>query len=187
VASIHVEEPIDEIEQKDAQAPVSVEPTQDLHPTDTQALQQKPAHSSFLSNPKKRIYIIVAIVVLLFIGYAVKTNNDKQRLEEQVASLQRPDEDTSAEDEATQLKEEIGQFLELPQDEEPTVVTVVDAERVRNQSFFKSSQNGDKVLLYATSGKAILYRPSTKKIIEVAPINLGQSEQSAATEQPETP
>lgn len=181
MASIHVEEPIeDEQQSQEPQPQEQPEITQNgPDPTQPQQTNQK---KPLLSDPNKRLYLILAVVLLLFVGFVFKSNNDKQQLEEQVASLQQPQKDTSAEDEAAQLKEEIGQFLELPQNEEPTVVTVVDADKVRNQSFFKNAQNGDKVLLYATSGKAILYRPSTKKVIEVAPINLGNNQQTTPSE-----
>lgn len=76
----------------------------------------------------------------------------------------------------TQIKELIetlNKFIELPKDEEPTVATVSNKEQLKSQSFFKNAENGDKILIYTDAKKAILYRPSTKKIIEIAPINLG--------------
>jgi hypothetical protein len=66
------------------------------------------------------------------------------------------------------LKTAVGRLYELP-DEAPTLATIVDKEQLQGQEFFNRSQNGDKVLIFPQAKKAILYRPSTKKIVEVAP------------------
>ncbi|MDQ5902197.1 MAG: hypothetical protein QG606_413 [Patescibacteria group bacterium] len=69
----------------------------------------------------------------------------------------------------------ISEHLELPLGETPTLATVTDREKLSGQDFFASSQNGDKVLLYQEAKKAILYRPSTGKIVNVAAINASDS------------
>jgi hypothetical protein len=60
----------------------------------------------------------------------------------------------------------IGKFMVLPEGEEPTMATVADKERLSSQSFFAKAENGDKVLFFSKSQKAILYRPSQNMIIE---------------------
>ncbi|MBP9751987.1 MAG: LytR C-terminal domain-containing protein [Candidatus Moranbacteria bacterium] len=67
---------------------------------------------------------------------------------------------------------DISEHFELPTSETPTLATVTDREKLSGQEFFASSQNGDKVLLYQEGRKAILYRPSTGKIVNVAPIGI---------------
>lgn len=69
------------------------------------------------------------------------------------------------------LVAKIGNLIELP-DEEPTIATVSDVTQLKDQEFFANAQNGDKVLIFQKSGKAILYRPSTEKIIEVGPVTI---------------
>lgn len=64
----------------------------------------------------------------------------------------------------------VGKLMELPADETPTVATVADKESLKDQLFFAAAQNGDKILAYTKAMKAILYRPSINKIINVAPI-----------------
>jgi hypothetical protein len=65
------------------------------------------------------------------------------------------------------ITKKIGKFMELPADETPTIATVSDREKLKEQPFFTKAQNGDKVLIYTKSQKAILYRPSANQIIEV--------------------
>jgi hypothetical protein len=67
-----------------------------------------------------------------------------------------------------QVLEEVGEQMLLPVDEEPTITTVVDLEEVMYQPFFKDAEVGDQVIVYSLARKAILYRPSIKKIIEAS-------------------
>jgi hypothetical protein len=83
------------------------------------------------------------------------------------------DPQVAAKEEASKLVAEVGNLIILPKDEEPTIATVTDPEQLKSQAFFANAQKGYKVLLYATAKKAILYDPENKKIIEVAPINIG--------------
>jgi hypothetical protein len=62
-------------------------------------------------------------------------------------------------------------FMELPEDEAPMLATVTDITKLKSNPFFAKAQNGDKVLVYAKSAKAILYRPSTRKVIEISVFN----------------
>lgn len=79
--------------------------------------------------------------------------------------------------EVATLVAKVGAFMQLPRDEQPTVATVADAAALKKvEPFFANSVNGDKVLIFAKAKKAILFRPSTNKIIDVAPINIGPSE-----------
>lgn len=68
------------------------------------------------------------------------------------------------------LIDEIGKLIDLPKDETPTVATVSDVDKLKNQPFFSKAKNGDKVLIYNTAKKAILYDPVGKKILEVGPL-----------------
>jgi hypothetical protein len=75
-----------------------------------------------------------------------------------------------SQDEINNITKKIGKFMDLPADEAPTLATVSDREKLKDQPFFAKAQNGDKVLIYTQSQKAILYRPAENKVIEV--INL---------------
>jgi hypothetical protein len=86
-----------------------------------------------------------------------------------------------AQDDQKALVGVVGKLMELPVDEVPTVAQVSDAEKLKEQPFFAGAQNGDRVLIYTNARKAILYRPTTNKIIDVAPINIGTGSAAAVT------
>lgn len=70
------------------------------------------------------------------------------------------------------LVDQIGRLVALPTDETPTIATITDVEKLREQPFFANAENEDKILIYTQAKKAYLYRPSENKIIEIAPVNV---------------
>jgi len=115
--------------------------------------------SKVLGRPKVRLILIIIIVLfgVFFVRNYLHTR------------------DELTQNDPVKLAAQISKFLELPTDETPTLATVKEANKLRSQAFFSHAQDGDKVLIYAKSGRAVLYRPGTKKIIEYMPINLGGS------------
>lgn len=83
--------------------------------------------------------------------------------------------------EVDSLLKSVSKLIHLPTGESPTVATVSDINKLKSQSFFKNAKNGDKVLIYTKAQKAIIYRPSENKIIDVAPINLNQNAPNIAS------
>lgn len=120
----------------------------------------------------KKIWIL--LVSLLIIAAAVPSIYFYNKYRIVQNALENPT--AFAKEEAKQLKEKVGKLIELPLDEEPTIASVTDADRLREQPFFANSQNGDRVLIFTQARKAILYRPSMNKIIEVAPVNIGNNQ-----------
>src|SRR3989338_461420 len=77
--------------------------------------------------------------------------------------------------ELKEVLESVGKLIVLPQGEEPTLATVTDPEKLTDQPFFAQAKTGYKVLIYTNAKKAILYDPFEDKIVEVAPVNIGNS------------
>ncbi len=78
-----------------------------------------------------------------------------------------------AQKEVANLVTKVGRLVVLPEGETPTVATVSDPEALKDQAFFANAVKGDKVLIYAESKKAYLYSVDMDKIIDVAPLNIG--------------
>jgi len=87
-----------------------------------------------------------------------------------------------AKNEITAIIEKISKVMDLPEGEEPTLATVLEADKLREQPFFTKAENGDKVLIYTQAKKAILYRPSQNKIINVSPLSLTNGTESSETQ-----
>ncbi len=87
----------------------------------------------------------------------------------------------NAQAEVKKLVGEVGKLIDLPQGEDPTIATITDISKLSSQPFFARAKNGDKVLIYSQAKKAILYDPKAKKVIDVAPINIGSPSAQQAT------
>lgn len=125
---------------------------------------------------KKLVIAVIALILIILAGFFYYKYSEARK---EVNRLSNPQE--AAKSEAIRLRDEVGQFYQVP-DEIPTVATVVDASKLKSQAFFANAENGDRVLMFTQAKKAILYRPSIKKIIEVAPINLGNNQSSQSTQ-----
>ena len=122
-----------------------------------------------LELPQKRIPLatkgvisvaIIAITAAVF--FWVQWRNAEKKNPEKIA-----------EQETADLLEAVGALIMLPNEEPSTVATVKDLEALKDQVFFKNARVGDKLLIYTNEQKAILYRPSENKLIEVSPLNIG--------------
>lgn len=115
---------------------------------------------------KKRLRIVLSSAVLLLLAAAVASSIYFYRAYQAVKQAP-PKQEAKASDIVTS----VGKLMELPA-EEPTVATVSDAQKLKDQQFFVLARDGDVVLIYSQAKKAILYRPSVNKIIDVAPIHI---------------
>lgn len=131
------------------------------------------------SKPKKSKKNVKLGVILLFILAVIGVGAfmTYNYIQDQNAKIDRlSDPQQAAKDEAQKVKDLVAALADIPADEVPTIATVNDANKLKGQAFFKNAQNGDKVLIFTKEKKAYLYRPSTNKLIEVAPINIGDNE-----------
>ena len=163
---------------------------QEAVPQEAVVAQEPEIYSKPLrKGPGKLVVLLTVLIVGVLAGGLIIVMNDRSHLKNEVNKLSQPQQvDPNAEAkqqvdpnaEAKQLSTDVGKLIDIQTDETPTIATVIDATKVKGQAFFANAQNGDKVLLYSKVGKAVLYRPSTNKIIEIAPINIGSNQTSPA-------
>jgi hypothetical protein len=133
----------------------------------------KPYQEKIVGNFRGNRSLWIIIVAVLLILAALPSYYYYGQYKKTQQLLQNPSATANAE--AKQLIGEVGKLMVLPASEQPTIATVSDITKLADQPFFANAKNGDKVLIYTQSKKAILYRESINKIIEVAPVNLGSS------------
>jgi hypothetical protein len=114
---------------------------------------------------KKTVLIAVIILLLIIVAPSFYFYNKYQKLK---LAVSKPA--LLAKTEIQKLVEKVGKLIVLPKDEDPTLYTVTEIEKINNQLFFKNAKNGDKVLIYSKARKAILYDPQANKIVEVGPL-----------------
>jgi hypothetical protein len=110
--------------------------------------------------------ILWLLVVALGVGAGIYTVQQKPEL----FGLSKGQAAVQAETQS--LINQVGKLIALPTDETPTIATVTDVSKVKDQPFFKNAVNGDKVLIYTKAQKAILYDPIANKIVEVGAVNI---------------
>lgn len=77
----------------------------------------------------------------------------------------------SSTEQATALLAKVGELIQLP-NEQPTMATINDAASAKeSQPFLVNAENGDTLIVYPNAQQAIVYRPSTNKLITVGPVN----------------
>ena len=87
----------------------------------------------------------------------------------------------SGQQQAAVLLKKVGELIQLPANEVPTMATINDAASAKKaQPFLANAQNGDILIVYPNAQTALLYRPSENKLIAVGPVT-GQSVQQPAT------
>ncbi|MBL8030202.1 MAG: LytR C-terminal domain-containing protein [Candidatus Doudnabacteria bacterium] len=120
-----------------------------------------------LTIPRKAALAVVSLVLLvsgsLFLGRYYINNTNNARV---LGTSVEVDPAEKARRDAKELVEKIGNMVILPETEQPSIATVVDLEPLAGQPFFEKARVGDKTLVYQSSGKAYLFRPSEGKIVE---------------------
>ncbi|MCC7436594.1 hypothetical protein IT402_01820 [Candidatus Nomurabacteria bacterium] len=66
----------------------------------------------------------------------------------------------------------IGKHVILPKGEDPQLMKISNNDTLTSQQFFNGSSDGDIVLFYAKSRKAILYSVAERKLLNVADLTL---------------
>ncbi len=157
---------------------VEVAATPEMETSGEQNINNTPKRFRKL-GPKRVLLIILVLVAICGVYGSVYFYKKYQTL--------KVDPTIEAQKETTRLVEVLGKLMELPTGENPTVATISDKEKLKGQTFFTNAENGDILFAYTTAMQAILYRPSTNKIVNVAPISINSSQNLTGTSQKNTP
>jgi len=126
-----------------------------------------------IKSPKKGKLVKIIVIIVAAIIFAGALATAGYYYNQYLKITKNPD--VVSQQETAKLVSSVGKLMALPTDETPSIATVTDKTKLADQPFFTNSENGDKVLIYTNAKKAILYRPSTDKIIEVMPISFSNT------------
>lgn len=81
--------------------------------------------------------------------------------------------------EVERIVEAVGKLMLLPEGETPLIATITDAATLgQEQPFYIGAVDGDQLLLYGESLRAIIYSPSRNIIVNVGPVELPPAPQA---------
>jgi hypothetical protein len=119
----------------------------------------KPIYSGGYRLKSNRLpWIIILILILFSIFMYTQYLSAKHSVQNTAASVNKQISDTIS---------SVSKLAVVPINETPTVATVHNVDKLKNLSFYSKAQKGDEVIIYTKTGEAILYRPSTNKIVNI--------------------
>lgn len=114
------------------------------------------------------LLVLIIAALLYYFLYFTKTDSYKQQ---------------KIERETKMLVERVRALMVLPKGE-PVIFDVQDPDVLKKQqAFFNDAQKGDKLLIYAESGKAIIYSPSKNIIVNAGPVTFDQTKDDTQSKQ----
>lgn len=128
-----------------------------------------------LSNKKKILVVgglVIGLLVVGAIGLSVYSFTQLQSVKKNPQKI--------ITDETKSYVEKVSKHIDVPMDEEPQVARVQDEAKAKENPFFKNVKNGDVVLVFAKAQKAVIYRPSEDKLINVGPLNIERTKVGVA-------
>lgn len=133
------------------------------------------------SKKSKVVVIMLTLVTLGALGFSGYLYQQVQALKNDPKTLQ-----NAQQTKAADVKAKVAKLISVPADETPTLATVTDKEKLKDQPFFKDAENGDAILIFPQAKKAIIYRDSQNRLINVGPIAI-TSDTAGTTTTPATP
>jgi len=129
----------------------------------SQDVDTQPAEAASAPPRTSRMKLVVGIIVVLVIsGVGIYFD------------LRDGDIDKSPEEQREEIEEivaEVRTHMYVPEEELPLLATVVDAEALAGQQpFYRGVLDGDKVLIFVQTQRAIIYSPERDIIVNAGPV-----------------
>ncbi|MCX6713684.1 MAG: hypothetical protein NTV48_01090, partial [Candidatus Vogelbacteria bacterium] len=98
------------------------------------------------SRPKRSLWRWLIVIVLIVVAALGGAYYSRQQLEKNNPNI-------VADRQISEATAKVGLLMELPKDERPAMITVIDKSKLANEAFFADAQNGDQVLVYGVARK----------------------------------
>lgn len=124
------------------------------------------------------LFIGIIAAVGLFAWAEIQRRDAIGRLKETEQELEKIRQSTERRgtEVAQQVLESVRKLMDVPNDPEPTVATIVDVDALREASpFYNKAENGDHLII--TETRAILYDPDRGIILDVVPVRIDKEQQ----------
>lgn len=122
--------------------------------------------------------VVIALVVFGVLEFKRQSMENQPQDTQDVTSVPVSDSEENKEL-AEQIVTEIRKLIDIPEDIDPTVATIVDVDVLRESNpFYNKAENGDHLIV--TTDRAILYSSEEGKILDVVPVQLEPVEGGSA-------
>lgn len=131
----------------------------------------QPSSISRFMTKKNLIIVGIAGLILLIIILITSLLNDRKQLKEQVNKLS-TNQSTGAQADNQKYQAEVAKIVNVPDGITPLIGTLTEdkiAQLSKDNSLYRDAEANDVFLLYNNTDKSrflVIYRPSTKKIIQ---------------------
>ncbi len=133
-----------------------------------ETIQTKPSKAGAFSKLIIGLLLTLTVVGLGLAYYFYQKTEELQQRSTENNQL-------SEEARAKQIKSKVAKLISVPKDEIPTIASVTDTGKLNDQPFFKDAQNGDIIVIFPAAKKAIIYRESDNRLVNVGPIAITDS------------
>lgn len=121
-----------------------------------------------MRNPKRPLLIVITFfvaIIAIIAGVFIYSRSSKTV-------------PTPPPTETEGIVSKVGKHVVLP-DENPTLGTITDLDKIKGQNFFIHAKLDDRVLIFPQAQRAVLYRPDTDRVIEIASVTINIASPSA--------
>lgn len=122
--------------------------------------------TSLVKKPAGILFILLLIAIGGFSYYFYKYNVVSKNAV--VDSQQKAEEAKKKTDEVVNM---VSKLMVVKDSTNAVLATIADKSKLEGQKFFESAENGDDLILFPNMQKAVIYRPSINKIIDIGPFN----------------
>lgn len=128
-----------------------------------------------LPSGKSLILLIIFLGLVSFSAWSFQSYSQAKKEVLKLSTLEGRQE--LLDKELDSLLGDVRRHLILPEDEQPVVATISDIDALsKEQPFFEGASNGDKVIVYTTASKAIIYSPERDVIVNVGTVLVDNNE-----------
>lgn len=130
----------------------------------------------------KLIVVAVLLVVAGLLGWAEYnrrlTTEELSRAQQELAELKETTQ-SSRQEISEEVLQKVRTHFYISENQQPTVATITDVERLKQVSdFYSRAQNNDYLIIISDPPRAILYNPDENVILDIVPVTLEQADQA---------